>query len=238
MNQKFSFNLPDDEFPVLTEIVYTGENTDSENSALLKKPEEVEEQTSAFTPSEEIAPPSISFSLEEVLEEEHLSKPEFSTRPIDEPTPAAQYFPFELLLVSDESSPDNLQDKEHPQQINEDALNRIEQRLAAIRSAAINLPQPSLTPSQPTERPTKQLAVLGETALTEALYQAVLPRIKAEVMGWLQELLTLQTKQLCEGVIRQFKTDYEVMFGDALRDSLRKAVSDVRRQPMKKTYRK
>ena len=76
--------------------------------------------------------------------------------------------------------------------------------------------------------------MLGETALTEALYQAVLPRVKAEVMTWMQEMLAIQTQQLCEGVLRQFKTDYEVMFGDALRDSLRQAVHEVRRQPLKK----
>ena len=145
-------------------------------------------------------------------------------------------FPFELLLVSDEQeqAENKINTSDLPPQAHGDALSMIENRLAAMRAGVRTMPAPSLSPSDAPQKPTKQVAVLGETALTEALYQAVLPRVKAEVMVWMQEMLAIQTQQLCEGVLRQFKTDYEVMFGDALRDSLRQAVHEVRRQPLKK----
>lgn len=210
----------DDDLPVLTELAVDEQQTLAE-----QKPE---------------APP-----VAEIMSAEPVYK-DIALSPVldvPKPTPAVETavtsssaFPFELLLVSDEQeqAENKINASELPPHIHNDALSIIENRLAAMRAGVRTVPSPSLSSSDTSPKTTKQVAVLGETALTEALYQAVLPRVKAEVMAWMQEMLAIQTQQLCEGVLRQFKTDYEVMFGDALRDSLRQAVHEVRRQPLKK----
>lgn len=210
----------DDDLPVLTELAA------DEQQALAE-----------YTPE---TPPVVEMTLVEPVYQDISLSPVLET---PEPTPpvetavtSSSAFPFELLLVSDEQeqAENKISASELPPHIHNDALSMIENRLAAMRAGVRTVPPPSLSPSDTPSKPTKQVAVLGETALTEALYQAVLPRVKAEVMTWMQEMLAIQTQQLCEGVLRQFKTDYEVMFGDALRDSLRQAVHEVRRQPLKK----
>ncbi|MCW3478296.1 hypothetical protein OL229_01805 [Neisseriaceae bacterium JH1-16] len=75
----------------------------------------------------------------------------------------------------------------------------------------------------------KSVAVVGESVLIESLYQMIMPRMKAELSLWLQDAIKMQNEQLLEGVMRQLKTDYDMMFGETLRESLRQAVADVSR---------
>lgn len=70
------------------------------------------------------------------------------------------------------------------------------------------------------------VAVIGEEKLIESLYQKILPRMKVELGLWLQDALELQSKQLLAGVMQQLKEDYEPMFGETLRESLRQAISE------------
>jgi len=80
-----------------------------------------------------------------------------------------------------------------------------------------------------TETAGKSVAVVGESVLIESLYQMIMPRMKAELSLWLQDAIKMQNEQLLEGVMRQLKTDYDMMFGETLRESLRQAVADVSR---------
>jgi hypothetical protein len=73
------------------------------------------------------------------------------------------------------------------------------------------------------------VAVVGEDVLIESLYHRILPRMKVELGLWLQDALALQSKQLLSGVMQQLKEDYDQMFGETLRESLRQALADVAR---------
>lgn len=75
----------------------------------------------------------------------------------------------------------------------------------------------------------KAVAVVGEDVLIESLYHRILPRMKVELGLWLQDALALQSKQLLSGVMQQLKEDYDQMFGETLRESLRQALADVAR---------
>lgn len=214
-------NWNDDDLPVLTELAPDELEALSEQSVTRLEPVKPD-------PADHPIQPDVSLSS-------ILTKQEPITPAEEQVTPSSM-FPFELLLVSDEQEQKEITSDrpEGSPHVHTDALSMIEHRLATMRAGTKTIPTPSLSPTDSSQKPTQQVAVLGETALTEALYQAVLPRVKAEIMVWMQELLAIQTQQLCEGVLRQFKTDYEVMFGDALRDSLRQAVHEVRRQPLRR----
>ncbi|MCD4505247.1 hypothetical protein LQR30_14190 [Chromobacterium piscinae] len=69
-------------------------------------------------------------------------------------------------------------------------------------------------------------AVLDEQALFNSLYERMLPRMKVELSLWLQDAIEVQAKQMLSGMMHQLKEDYEMLFGDALKESLRQALSD------------
>ncbi|MBW8287565.1 hypothetical protein KIF53_07980 [Chromobacterium subtsugae] len=66
-----------------------------------------------------------------------------------------------------------------------------------------------------------------EQALFNSLYEQMLPRMKVELSLWLQEAVEVQAKQMLSGMMHQLKEDYEMLFGDALKESLRQALGDV-----------
>ncbi|OHX19780.1 hypothetical protein [Chromobacterium sphagni] len=66
-----------------------------------------------------------------------------------------------------------------------------------------------------------------EQALFNSLYEQMLPRMKVELSLWLQEAVEVQAKQMLSGMMHQLKEDYEMLFGDALKESLRQALDDV-----------
>lgn len=68
--------------------------------------------------------------------------------------------------------------------------------------------------------------VLDEQALFNSLYERMLPRMKVELSLWLQDAIEVQAKQMLSGMMHQLKEDYEMLFGDALKESLRQALSD------------
>ncbi|MEN2425308.1 hypothetical protein AA0N74_04550 [Chromobacterium vaccinii] len=68
--------------------------------------------------------------------------------------------------------------------------------------------------------------VLDEQALFSSLYERMLPRMKVELSLWLQDAIEVQAKQMLSGMMHQLKEDYEMLFGDALKESLRQALSD------------
>ncbi|MEO9382727.1 hypothetical protein [Chromobacterium phragmitis] len=67
---------------------------------------------------------------------------------------------------------------------------------------------------------------LDEQALFNSLYEQMLPRMKVELSLWLQDAIEVQAKQMLSGMMHQLKEDYEMLFGDALKESLRQALSD------------
>ncbi|MDF0604798.1 hypothetical protein HZU77_003895 [Neisseriaceae bacterium TC5R-5] len=71
------------------------------------------------------------------------------------------------------------------------------------------------------------VTVLDEQALLDSLYEKVLPQMKEELMLWLQDALNLQTKQMLTGVMDQIKEDYEMLFGEALKESLRQTLQSL-----------
>ncbi|XLM19643.1 hypothetical protein MKD33_13295, partial [Chromobacterium piscinae] len=60
----------------------------------------------------------------------------------------------------------------------------------------------------------------------ESLYEQMLPRMKVELSLWLQDAIEVQAKQMLSGMMHQLKEDYEMLFSDALKESLREALSD------------
>ncbi|VEB43772.1 Uncharacterised protein [Chromobacterium violaceum] len=58
----------------------------------------------------------------------------------------------------------------------------------------------------------------------------MLPRMKVELSLWLQDAIEVQAKQMLSGMMHQLKEDYEMLFGDALKESLRQALSDAGRR--------
>ncbi|OWY40185.1 hypothetical protein CEK28_05495 [Xenophilus sp. AP218F] len=74
------------------------------------------------------------------------------------------------------------------------------------------------------------LEQLDEQALFDALYQQMLPRMKVELSLWLQDAIELQTRQMLSGMMHQLKEDYEMLFGDALKESLKQAMERLAKQ--------
>lgn len=68
------------------------------------------------------------------------------------------------------------------------------------------------------------IAVVDEKALVDAMYEKLLPRMKVELTLWLQDALEMQAKSMLSGVMQQLKEDYDMLFGDTLRESLRQAI--------------
>ncbi len=74
------------------------------------------------------------------------------------------------------------------------------------------------------------IALVNENVLIDSLYQRILPHMKVELSLWLQDALEAHAKQMMANVMHQFKEDYEMLFSDTLRESLRQAVSDLGRE--------
>ncbi|AXK40009.1 hypothetical protein [Crenobacter cavernae] len=101
---------------------------------------------------------------------------------------------------------------------------------AAAALGGLAAAEPStLAAAEPPEPAAAPATVVAEAALVDALYQHLLPRMKMEMGLWLQEALEAQTRQLLSGVMAQLKQDYDMMFGETLRESLRQAINEVGR---------
>ncbi|WP_024302398.1 hypothetical protein [Pseudogulbenkiania sp. MAI-1] len=113
---------------------------------------------------------------------------------------------------------------------------------AAVPEAvpSIGLPEPLLAsampaaavtggPSGPEGGKAQSCAVVDEQALIDSLTQKILPRMKVELSLWLQDALEMQARQMLSGVMHQLKEDYEMLFNETLRESLRQAISEIGR---------
>ncbi|MBV8679457.1 MAG: hypothetical protein JO338_03315 [Aquitalea sp.] len=76
----------------------------------------------------------------------------------------------------------------------------------------------------PAQRKDETVAVVDERALVDAMYEKLLPRMKVELSLWLQDALELQAKNMLSGVMQQLKEDYDMLFGETLKESLRQAI--------------
>ena len=76
----------------------------------------------------------------------------------------------------------------------------------------------------PAARKEETVAVVDERALVDAMYEKLLPRMKVELSLWLQDALELQAKNMLSGVMQQLKEDYDMLFGETLKESLRQAI--------------
>ncbi|POZ63463.1 hypothetical protein [Chromobacterium alticapitis] len=96
----------------------------------------------------------------------------------------------------------------------------------AAAESAVSVVQVSALASAgaPASRPAP--APFDEQALYQALYDKMLPRMKVELSLWLQDAIEAQAKQMLSGMMHQLKEDYEMLFGDALKESLRQALND------------
>jgi len=74
------------------------------------------------------------------------------------------------------------------------------------------------------------VTLVDENMLIDSLYHKILPRMKVELSLWLQDALDHQAKQMLSGVMHQLKEDYEMLFSETLRDSLRQAISEMGRE--------
>lgn len=74
------------------------------------------------------------------------------------------------------------------------------------------------------------IALFNDTVLIEALYQTVLPRMKAEVSIWLHDTLESQVKQMMGEVLHRFEQDCDHWFSTTLRDTLNQAIDNLRRE--------
>ncbi|SMF45437.1 hypothetical protein [Pseudogulbenkiania subflava] len=77
--------------------------------------------------------------------------------------------------------------------------------------------------------PEPSCAVVDEQSLIDSLTQKILPRMKVELSLWLQDALEMQARQMLAGVMHQLKEDYEMLFNETLRESLRQAISEIGR---------
>ena len=108
---------------------------------------------------------------------------------------------------------------------------------AQLETVASNgLPEPSLASAtsaaaegMPEEAKARSCAVVDEQALIDSLTQKILPRMKVELSLWLQDALEMQARQMLSGVMHQLKEDYEMLFNETLRESLRQAISEIGR---------
>ncbi len=80
---------------------------------------------------------------------------------------------------------------------------------------------------QPKESTAERVAVVDEAALLEAIYQRILPRMRVELSLWLQDAIENQTRHLLAGVMQQMREDYDMLFGETLRESIRQAINDI-----------
>jgi hypothetical protein len=74
------------------------------------------------------------------------------------------------------------------------------------------------------------VTLVDEAMLIDSLYDKILPRMKVELSLWLQDALDHQSKQMLSGVMHQLKEDYEMLFSETLRESLRQAIAEMGRE--------
>jgi len=91
--------------------------------------------------------------------------------------------------------------------------------------ASSSAPQPQMPPLRKS-----YVTLVDENMLIDSLYHKILPRMKVELSLWLQDALDHQAKQMLSGVMHQLKEDYEMLFSETLRDSLRQAISEMGRE--------
>jgi hypothetical protein len=98
----------------------------------------------------------------------------------------------------------------------------------------------SVLPLQPTDPlpvshdTIRTVAVVDEAALLDAVCQRIMPRMKVELTLWLQDAIEVQSKQMLAGVMQQMKEDYDMLFGESLRESVRQAIADIGRNEQHK----
>ncbi|AXT46156.1 MULTISPECIES: hypothetical protein [Chromobacterium] len=97
---------------------------------------------------------------------------------------------------------------------------KVSELASAAAAAAMMTPQAVNAPSG-------TVAVIDEQALLQSMYEQMLPRMKVELSLWLQDALELQAKQMLSGVMHQLKEDYEMLFGEALKESLRQTINSL-----------
>jgi cytochrome c-type biogenesis protein CcmH/NrfG len=90
--------------------------------------------------------------------------------------------------------------------------------------AAVTTASAAAALMNPAARKEETVAVVDERALVEAMYEKLLPRMKVELSLWLQDALELQAKNMLSGVMQQLKEDYDMLFGETLKESLRQAI--------------
>lgn len=93
-----------------------------------------------------------------------------------------------------------------------------------LNVAAVTTATAAAALMNPLRKPDATVAVVDERALVEAMYEKLLPRMKVELSLWLQDALELQAKNMLSGVMQQLKEDYDMLFGETLKESLRQAI--------------
>ncbi|WP_137009647.1 hypothetical protein [Aquitalea aquatilis] len=93
-----------------------------------------------------------------------------------------------------------------------------------LNVAAVTTATAATALMNPLRKPDATVAVVDERALVEAMYEKLLPRMKVELSLWLQDALELQAKNMLSGVMQQLKEDYDMLFGETLKESLRQAI--------------
>ncbi|BEV71082.1 hypothetical protein THUN1379_05640 [Paludibacterium sp. THUN1379] len=80
------------------------------------------------------------------------------------------------------------------------------------------------------------VTLVDEAMLIDSLYDKIMPRMKVELSLWLQDALDHQAKQMLSGVMHQLKEDYEMLFSETLRESLRQAIAEMGREDRGERY--
>lgn len=104
-------------------------------------------------------------------------------------------------------------------------------------AASTRLPEPLVASAMPvaggsehtSETMARSCTVVDEQALIDSLTQKILPRMKVELSLWLQDALEMQARQMLSGVMHQLREDYEMLFNETLRESLRQAITEIGR---------
>ncbi|MBI3146759.1 MAG: hypothetical protein HYZ18_16185 [Pseudogulbenkiania sp.] len=104
-------------------------------------------------------------------------------------------------------------------------------------AASTGLPEPSVASAMPVAGGSehtpgamaRSCTVVDEQALIDSLTQKILPRMKVELSLWLQDALEMQARQMLSGLMHQLKEDYEMLFNETLRESLRQAITEIGR---------
>ena len=73
------------------------------------------------------------------------------------------------------------------------------------------------------------VTLVDEATLIDSLYDKILPRMRVELSLWLQDALEYQAKQMMAGVMKQWQEDYDMLFSETLRASLRQAIAEMSR---------